>query len=250
MSSFVDAHCHLTHELFAADLPEVLERARKAGVEKVYCVSGMAGHDERVLDLAARHPGFVFPVLGVSPHDAPKTSDEQLKAELARVEENKEQIAAVGEIGFEFHYFKGEAEREAQRKIFRAQLELAEQLGKAVVVHSRKATKETLDELAGFNGKVMLHCCNDALLAREGAQRGYLVSVSTLKSRERQKIIAETPLESLCCETDSPFLSPEKGKRNEPANVVAAYEAVAVVKGISLSECAEKIYLNLKRFFR
>ncbi|MEW5955722.1 MAG: TatD family hydrolase [Candidatus Micrarchaeota archaeon] len=246
---FVDAHCHLLHEKFASDLPQVLERARKADVLRVYCVSGLLAHDVEVLELAARHPQFIFPVIGASPHDAPRMTGDELEQELALIEQNAARIAAVGEIGFEFHYFTEDEERRAQYKVFRAQLELAESLDKPVVIHSREASVQTLAELASFKGRVMLHCCSDPLLAEEGVKRGWLVSQPTLKSRIREKIMEATPLERLCCETDAPLLSPVPRQRNEPANVRLVYEEVARVKKKDLQEVSLRIFENIKEFF-
>ncbi|OIO22658.1 hypothetical protein AUJ65_05605 [Candidatus Micrarchaeota archaeon CG1_02_51_15] len=249
MVGFVDAHCHLLHERFKDDLPKVLNRAQEAGVERLYCVSGKLEHDEPVIELAARNKGFVFPIIGASPHDAPAMSEEQLEAELRLLEANATRIAAIGEIGLEFHYFKGELERKAQEKVFKAQLELAETLGKPVVIHCREAGEEVLRLLSGFKQGVMLHCCSNATLAAAGVERGWLVSQPTLKSRERQKIIAATPLERLCCETDSPFLASVRGERNEPARVGLAYYEIAQVKGIGLDAVKEAAWGNVKRFF-
>jgi len=246
---FVDAHCHLLHEKFADDLLGVLERAKRAGLARIYCVSGLLAHDVGVLELAARHPQFIFPVIGACPHDAPAMMGEELEQELALIEQNAARIAAIGEIGFEFHYFAQDEERRAQYKVFRAQLELAASLDKPIVIHSREASVPTLAELASFKGRVMLHCCTDPLLAAEGVKRGWLVSQPTLKSRVREKIIEATPLESLCCETDSPLLAPVRGERNEPANVRFVYEEVARVKGIDLDKVCEKIFDNVVEFF-
>jgi len=246
---FVDAHCHLLHEKFADDLLSVLERAKQAGLSRIYCVSGLLAHDVAVLELAARHPQFIFPVIGASPHDASRMAGEELEQELALIEKNASRISAIGEIGFEFHYFAEDEERRAQYKVFRAQLELAEALDKPVVIHSREASAPTLAELASFKGRVMLHCCSDPLLAEEGVRRGWLVSQPTLKSRTREKIIGATPLESLCCETDAPFLAPVPRERNEPANVRLVYEEVARIKKKDLEEVSEKIFDNLAGFF-
>jgi len=246
---FVDAHCHLLHKRFASDLPQVLERAQQAGVLRVYCASGALADDVAVLELAGRHPKFVFPVIGASPHEAATMSEDELEQELVLIEQNAARVAAIGEIGFEFHYFVEEEERRAQHKAFRAQLELAESLDKPVVIHSREASAHTLAELASFKGKVMLHCCSDSLLAASAVKRGWLVSQPTLKSRNREKIIEATPLEQLCCETDAPFLAPVRGERNEPANVRLAYEEVARIKKKELQEVSLKIFENIKKFF-
>lgn len=245
----VDAHCHLLHPWLEKEAEEVIARAKTAGLGRIYCVGGVIGSDEPVLRLAQRHPQLVFPVIGLSPHDAPKATSQQLEEMLSLIEKNHSRIAAIGEIGLEFHYFKEDSEREKQKQVLRTQLELAETLDKPVVIHSREATTELLEHLRAFKGKVMLHCCSDPLLASEGVRRGFLVSQSTLKSRQREKIVGAIPLESLCCETDSPFLAPVRGERNEPAKVREVYDFISATKNIDFEKTVEVILENIERFF-
>jgi len=252
---FVDAHCHLDHDLFEGGLPQVVAKAKAAGVDRVVCAGSSPAANDKVLRFRREFAGFVFAAAGISPHDAGKISKNALVAELGRLSQwaKAGELCAIGEIGLDWHYFKERNERDAQEHVFREQLSLAEKVCLPVVVHTRKAEEAVFEVLEEFPAvRVMLHCFLKPALARKAASKGWMVSLPTLKSDSVEKIAGKIPLERLLCETDSPFLwKNEAGvdARNEPANVIFAYKRIAAARKASLEHVAEKVTQNAEKFF-
>ncbi|MFH0973916.1 MAG: TatD family hydrolase [Candidatus Micrarchaeota archaeon] len=254
----VDAHCHLEHKRFAADIDAVIARARDAGFEHAINAGSSPQANEQILRLLEKHAPFLKTVLGLSPHDAHAEGDAGLQRSLAFLEKNKEKIMGVGEIGLEFHYFKREEERESQRRAFRAQLDWARDNALPVVVHSREASAETLSFLRPHNGAKVWHCFGESELASDALAAGCFLSLPTLKSSSA--VIHSAPLERLLCETDSPFLSLRgksadgksadgKSARNEPAEARWVYEEIARVKQKPFDEVAARVRENVRVVF-
>ncbi len=159
----IDTHAHLDA---CADRPSALiRRARSAGVDRIVTVGTGIESSQVALELADLHEE-VFAALGIDPHQAGD-------AEAGRVDELREllqheQAVAVGETGLD--YFRDRAPRDRQRKLFEAQLELAAELGKPVVIHTRDAEADTADVLSGFDGTVVMHCFSVAGAPRHRAR--------------------------------------------------------------------------------
>ncbi len=242
---FIDSHCHLEHPQFDADAGEVISRAKKAGLVKAVDAGSNLANNKKILSLREKNPGFIECVLGCSPHDA-NTAD--VEVELKFVKQNSGNILGIGEIGLEYHHFKKERERWKQIEVFEAFLNLAQSLNKPAVIHSREAGDLTVKLCEKYGVKTLMHCSLDPKLALAASTKGFTISVPTLKSSSKSKVIKNTPIEQLVCETDSPFLW-KQGERNEPSNVAAAYGEVAQIKGIEFEEAAQQITLNAKVFY-
>ena len=239
----IDTHAHLDA---CAEPPDVvLERAREAGVTRILTVGTGIDSSRAALELASSHDG-VFAVLGVHPHDADG-------ADAGRVEELRELFAdsravAVGETGLDF--YRDYAPRDGQRALFASELELARELGKPVVVHSRAADADTLAELEDFDGTVVLHCFSSPGLLAAALERGYYVSFAgnvTYKNAYDLRASARAvPAQRILVETDSPYLTPQarRGRPNEPANVVHTLAALASARGDDLGELEARIDEN------
>jgi TatD DNase family protein len=238
----VDVHCHLDHPGFERDLVVVLERARKKGVAAVI-TSGINGKTNRKsLELAA-HYDIVRASLGFYPGEQGSTEEE-----AGFIRRHAKDIVAVGEVGLDGS--EG-GELEKQRKRFRAMIMLAEELGKPIIVHSRKAEEEVLRMLAG-DARVVLHCFGGGRgLIREAAQRGYYFSIppNIVRSSHFQSMVREVDINQILTETDAPFLGPRRSERNEPMNVAAAVEKIAEIKGMTREEAEENIFMNYQRMF-
>ncbi len=242
---FVDFHAHLEHELFAGVLSQVVERAKQAGVRKIISAGSSRHANEQQLAIRKRFPDAVEVVLGIAPH-AHKETD--LREALAFVKQHEQEIAGIGEIGLDLHHF-GPETLDDQKTVFVAQLELAEQLGLPVVVHSRKAEEQVLELLAEFAGvKAVLHFFLVPKLAFPAVERGCLLSLPTIKSSSKAKIAREVPLKALACETDSPF-GLGAGSRSEPKDVALAYEEIAGEKKKPVEEVVQAICGNAEKFF-
>ena len=244
----IDTHAHLDA---CADRPSALiRRARSAGVDRIITVGTGIDSSRTALELAALHEE-VFAVVGIDPHQAGGT-------EAARVDDlrellDHEQAVAVGETGLD--YFRDRAPRDRQRKLFEAQLELAAELGKPVVIHTRDAEADTADVLAGFDGTVVMHCFSSPGLIDTVLERGYYVSfagnVTYPKASDLRAAAAQVPAERILAETDSPYLAPQirRGRPNEPANVVLTVAELAKARGEDPDELGALIAANAASAF-
>jgi TatD DNase family protein len=244
----IDTHAHLDA---CADPPDqVLERAREAGVDRVISIGSGIDSCRATLDLAWRNEG-VWAALGIHPHQAADADAERLD-ELRELLSD-ERAVAVGETGLDF--FRDYAPRERQRDLFARELDLAAELGKPVVVHTRDAEDETAAALEGFEGTVVLHCFSSPALVPVALVRGYYVSfagnLTYPKAEELREAAARVPADRLLAETDSPYLSPQprRGRPNEPANVVHTLHVLADVRGDDPSTLAEQIDRNAAAAF-
>ena len=240
----IDTHAHLD----PAEAPAVLDRARAAGVDRVVLVATTVAQAPETLALAERHDG-VFACLGVHPHEAGSPGDlGELRQLLGH-----ERAVAVGETGLD--YYRDYAPREAQRQLFQAELELAEDTAKPVVIHTRAADADTLAALRDFAGTVILHCFSSPPLLGTALDRGWYVSfagnVTYPKAPELREAAARVPRERLLAETDSPYLAPlpVRGKRNEPAFVVHTLAALADARGEDAAELGAQIDANATEAF-
>src|SRR6266540_1447768 len=224
--------------------------ARSAGVERIVTVGTGIDSCRAALELAELHEE-VFAALGIDPHQAGD-------AEADRVDELRDLLAheralAVGEIGLDF--FRDGSLRERQRRLFEAQLELAAELGKPVVIHTREAETETAAALASFEGTVVMHCFSSPGLLATVLERGYYVSfagnVTYPKAGDLRAAAAQVPAERILVETDSPYLAPQarRGRPNEPANVVLTVAALAEARGEVADELGARISANAAAAF-
>jgi TatD DNase family protein len=240
----MDCHCHLMHEKFDIDRSETIHRAKK-NLTAIIETGGNLAQNVQAIGLKNSHKGFIYAAAGLAPH---YVLNNDVKAELEMIERVADDILAIGEIGLEYHYFKENYERERQKQVFREQLMLAEKIGLPVVIHCREAWDDLLMILADFPmQKVMLHFFNKPKLLQEVLKRGYWISISTLKSYDLDRIIKDTPLNSLLAETDAPYMWSEG--RNEPANVSVVYEKISKIKGIQIEQVDMAIMANAAKFF-
>jgi TatD DNase family protein len=190
-------------------------------VERVVSVGSGIDSCRETLRLARALPG-VWAALGIHPHQAGDP-------DAARLGELRDLLAddravALGETGLDF--YRDYAPRDRQRDLFARQLELAAELGKPVVIHTRSADEDTATALEQFPGTVVLHCFSSPALLPVALERGYYVSfagnVTYPNAEELREAAREVPADRLLAETDSPYLSPQprRGRPNEPANVV------------------------------
>ncbi|MBX4212163.1 TatD family hydrolase, partial [Candidatus Pacearchaeota archaeon] len=233
---FIDVHCHL-------DLCEVsaVSRAKKAQVGII--VTAGTNHETNEKSLVfASHLKEVRAALGIYPIDALKMSDKEIEDEIELIRKNKNKIVAIGEVGMDF---KENAELERQKKTFIKFIELAKELDKPVIVHSRKAEEACIEVLEKKGIKrVLMHCFSgNKRLVKRIENNGWFMSVpaSVKHSEQFQLMVREVSISQLLCETDSPFLHPNKMRDNEPANVVESYKKISEIKGLTLKEVEQAI---------
>ena len=237
----IDTHAHLDA---LPDAAAALARARAAGVDRVIGIGCGVASAQATRAIAAAE-GSVWVAAGVHPHAAAEDEDPRVVVTDADV--------AVGEIGLDF--FRDYAPRDAQRRVFATQLDLAAALGKAVVVHSRAAARETAEVLAGFPGTVILHCFSDPELLPIALERRYYVSfagnVTYPKADELRAAAVRVAPDRILCETDCPYLSPQpvRGRPNEPAHVAHTVAALAAARGENAAALAARIDGNATAAF-
>jgi TatD DNase family protein len=263
--AFYDTHAHLDSPDFAADLPEVLARARAAGISRIITIGTDFNSSARALELSQAYPD-VFAAVGWHPNhvsEAPADIRPGLR-DLAR----HPKVVALGETGLDYHRMPSaqaaaaaaddERPKAKQAALFRQHLEVAAELGLNVVVHQRDALADTLKVMEAFAGRVrgVFHCFVDEAAAVERIRAlGSLVSftgVLTFKNAASVRVaLAATPLGQFMLETDCPYLAPApyRGRRCEPAYVKEIAEIAAQVKGVSLEELSAATCATARRFF-
>jgi TatD DNase family protein len=244
----IDTHAHLdggTDEVGA-----VVRRAKDAGVTRIVAVGAGIESCRATLRLAHEHDG-VYAALGIHPHQA-GSDDATRLAELWELLGDTRAVA-VGETGLDF--YRDYAPHDAQVELFERQLDLAEELGKPVVVHTRAADEETARALERFGGTVVLHCFSSPGLLPVALERGYYVSfagnVTFPKAADLRAAAAAVQPDRILTETDSPYLAPQpvRGRENEPANVVHTLTTLAEVRGEDPRALEEQIESNATAAF-
>jgi len=249
----VDTHAHLDSGQFRADLEAVMDRALANGVGTILTVGCDLASSRASVELATRYEP-IWASVGIHPHDA-ASADAAALAELAQLA-GVGKVVAIGETGLDF--YRDRAPRDLQRQAFRAQIRLARQLVKPLIVHDRDAHDEVVailrDEGASEVGGVM-HCFSgDLALARECIALGFFISFAgplTYPNSALRSVAEALPVDVMLIETDCPYLAPQpwRGKRCEPAHVRATAEALAALKGLSLDDVARVTSLNARRLF-
>jgi TatD DNase family protein len=244
----IDTHAHLDACAEPADV--LVERARAAGVGRIVSVGSGIDSCRETLTIAEREQG-VFAALGIHPHQAGDPDADRLD-ELRELL-GHERAVAVGETGLDF--YRDYAPRDRQRQLFERQLALADELDKAVVVHTRAAPSETAELLAGFEGTVVLHCFSEPELLPIALDRGYYLSfagnLTYPKTEDLREAARNVPPDRLLVETDSPYLAPQprRGHPNEPANVVHTAAILAETRGEDPGELAARLDANATAAF-
>jgi TatD DNase family protein len=236
----IDTHAHLESVPGGAD--EAVAEAAAAGVERILTIGR-----EQAVELAARHPG-VWAVIGWHPHEAVEADVQALRPLLSAP-----RVVAVGEIGLDF--YRDNAPRAAQRRAFAEQVELANETGLPLVIHTRDADQETFTMLERARVGVVLHCFSSPQRLDQAVERGYLMSfagnVTYPKATDLQEAAGSVPEHLLLAETDSPYLAPVplRGRPNRPANVMHTLTFLAGLRGVAAAELARVIEANAARVF-
>jgi TatD DNase family protein len=228
----IDTHAHL--DACAEPPGELLRRARNVGVARVITIGSGVASCRTALQISEAEHGVVA-ALGIHPHQAGDVAPADLD-ELRRLLAHP-RAAAVGETGLD--YYRDYAPRDRQRELFRAQAELAIELAKPLVVHTRAAEDDTLAVLEGLppGAGVVLHCFASPGLLPAALERGWYVSfagnVTYPKAQALRLAAAAVPADRILAETDSPYLAPQpvRGRPNEPANVVHVLATLAATRG-------------------
>ena len=248
---FTDTHAHVFKEYYE-NIDEVVANAHKNGIDRIIVDADNIKSCYEVLELANEYDE-VYCCLGIHPEEV----DDSLEELKIIVEDNKDnpKFIAIGEIGLDYYWTKDTKVK--QQVLLEEQLKLAEKYNKPVIIHSREATKDTIDILSKYPNVIGdIHCFSGSLeTAQIYLKMGYYIGVGgvvTFKNANIKDVIKEIPLDRLLLETDSPFLSPEpvRGKTNEPANVKHVAEFIADLKGVEVEELSKITEENVNRLFK
>lgn len=248
---FTDTHAHVFKEYYE-NIDEVVANAHKNGIDRIIVDADNIKSCYEVLELANKYDE-VYCCLGIHPEEVDDSLEELKKI----VEDNKDnpKFIAIGEIGLDYYWTKDTKEK--QQVLLEEQLKLAEKYNKPVIIHSREATKDTIDILTKYPNVIGdIHCFSGSLeTAQIYLKMGYYIGVGgvvTFKNANIKDVIKEIPLDRLLLETDSPFLSPEpvRGKTNELANVKHVAEFIADLKGVEVEELSKITEENVNRLFK
>ena len=250
----IDSHCHLDRLDLSShqdSLANALNSAREQGVKGFLCIGIGFANAKALLDLQ-RQQKDVWLAMGVHPlNDELAVEAEQLQHWCSMSE-----VVAVGETGLDYHYKPETAD--AQIQSFATHLQVADDLNKPVVVHTRSAEDDTLALIRNQNARAagILHCFTESWqMAEQALALGYYVSISgivTFHNAENVREVAKKiPLERLLIETDSPYLAPVpyRGKPNEPAYLPRVAECIADIRAIELQELVAATTANFHRLF-
>ncbi len=260
MSLLIDIHCHLDHPLFEGKLDETIKNAEKAGLKVVLTAGINPETNRKTLEIAEKYD-IVKAALGIYPvqtlQKEIETGSYPLKPNIFDIDEeiefmrkNKNKISAIGECGLD--YSQNEDPKK-QKDLFLKQISLAEKTKKPIIVHSRKAEADCVDILeTSKSKKIIMHCFSGKKsLVKKIDDNGWFMTLPTniVRSHQFQFIAEYLPITQLFCETDSPYLSPFKDKRNEPSFVIEAYKKLAEIKKMELKEVVNNVWMNWQRVF-
>ncbi|RYY83438.1 MAG: TatD family deoxyribonuclease [Chitinophagaceae bacterium] len=250
--TLIDTHAHLYLPEFRERWPDLLERARVAGVGEILLPAIDSETHGAVLELEAAHPECRA-MMGLHPCSVGENFQEELEMVRRYFEERR--FVAVGEIGLDFYWDKTFTEQ--QYEAFHQQIALALEYGVPIAVHSRAATAEAIEVVRQYPGlRGVFHCFGGTIEEAEtliglGFYLG-IGGVLTFKNAGLDKVVAATGLDRLVLETDAPYLAPVpfRGKRNEPSYLRPIAEKLAEVTGKTLLEVAEATTANARALFR
>ncbi len=246
---FTDTHCHIFKEYFD-DIDATLNKALENKVNRYINNADNISSSKEVLELVDKY-NLMYGAIGIHPEYV----DNYTKEDLSFIEKNltNKKIVAIGEIGLDYHYTK--ENKEKQIELFERQLKLAEKYNKPVIVHSREATKDTIDTLKKYKVKGVIHSFSGSFeTACIYIKMGFLLGLNgviTFKNANIKEVYKKVPLHNIVLETDSPYLAPVpyRGKKNEPANILVIAEFLASLYGVSISYLSEVTNENIARIF-
>ena len=247
---FIDTHCHLERKYYD-NIEKVIEDNRKAGIDKII-VSGCEKEEiKEVLEYAEKYED-VYLTLGFHPEYADLVTEEDI-IWLKQIITTNKKVIGIGEIGLDYYYSK--ESREKQITLFKKLLSLASELSLPVVIHSRDATKDTVDILKEYDLKGIIHCFSGSLeTAKKYIKMGYYLGIGgvvTFKNSNLRETLKELSLDNIVLETDSPYLSPTplRGTVNSSKNIPLIAEELTKIYSVSINEVGLKTISNTKTIF-
>ncbi len=255
MTPIFDTHAHYDDEAFDEDRDALLAELPENGIARVVNVGASLASCGRTIELMNRYD-YIYGAIGVHPSETAELNDEAF--EWLRQQCQLEKCVAVGEIGLDYYW--DEPDRELQKEWFRRQLNLARELAKPVIIHSRDAAKDTVDLMTEEHAEEIggvIHCYS---YTKETAEvflkMGFYFGIGgvlTFKNAKKLKeAVAYIPLDRIVLETDCPYLAPEpnRGKRNSSLNIPYVVKALAEIKGVEEETVRKAAWENAHKMYR
>lgn len=241
----IDTHCHFEKEDYD-HIEEILIKCKDKGIDKII-VSGYDLESSKDAVMLANKYKEIYATVGFLPEILEREESNNIE-ELERLIQN-EKVIGIGEIGLDYHWYKDN--KEAQKKLFILQIELAIKYNKPIVIHCREAIQDCYDIMKNYKDlRGTMHCYSGSIeMAKEIIKLGFYISiggVSTFKNSKTIKdVIKEIPLEYILLETDSPYLTPEpyRGKKNYPYYIDFIAKKISEIKNIDV-EIVQKVTIS------
>lgn len=249
----IDTHCHIDFKEYNKNREEVMERAQKK-LRAIINSGASLGGNRRTLKFKEEYPGFLYPTLGFHPSNVLKADSSIIEEALNEIRQNIGQAVAVGETGLDFHNLDDESSKKRQIEVFETFIELAVEYELPLVIHARDAEKQALEMVTNHSSipDVIFHCYGgDSETASQIVDECYYLSFSTIISfsKHHQDLARDIPISNILTETDSPYLSPFKGTRNEPAFVEEVVKTLAQIKDVSGDKVDKETQENAMKIF-
>lgn len=268
-----DTHCHLNFKAFDEKVDEVINEAKKVGVNQIVIPGTDVLTSKKAVEIAEKFED-VYVAVGIHPHHVfeiyqGKTEKFSLASDLKNIEDllKNIKVVAIGEIGIDRHIYQktkypdykiAEEFVDLQKEFFLEQIKLAHKYKKSLIIHNREAKKDVIEVLTNHQSLVtnhssVFHCCEpDSELLEFAKNHKMFIGVDgdITYHKEKQEFIKTVPLEMLVLETDSPYLSPFRKFPNEPKNIPVIAEFVAKLKGIEVDEVMKQTTENAQTLFK
>lgn len=254
----IDTHTHIDGEEFAEDRALAVQRAKEAGVEKVFVPAIDLKSVSSVLQTCRQFPGYAYPMIGLHPEEVKADWRNQLAQMKPMLDDSSHPFIAIGEVGLDY-YWSREFEAE-QLQAFEEQVEWAAEYDLPLMIHCRKAQNEMVHILKRHEKELarggVFHCFTgnekeaEQLLQFDNFVLG-IGGVLTFKKSHLPEVLAGIPIDRIVIETDSPYMAPVpmRGKRNESAYVAFVLKRIAEIYGISEDEADRRTTANALRIF-
>lgn len=251
---FIDTHTHNYDAAYAEDADAVIARSMEAGVGILIQPDVDSREREAMFQLTERHPGVLYPMLGLYPGSVDEHWRDEIDAMLKYADRG---IVAIGEVGLDYHY--GAETAALQKEAFRAQIDIAAQMGLPLNIHLREATDDFFDIMEGcrhlglrgnlhaYSGSYETFC----RVQKYGDWRVGIGGVVTFKKASLAETARRIPLERIVLETDSPYLTPtpHRGERNESSYIPLIAARIAEFKGVGVEEVAAVTTASARELF-
>lgn len=250
---FVDTHAHLDFESFDDDRDAVIQRAIENKLSAIITIGTSLETSRQAIRFAENYAS-IYAAVGVHPSDCAE-ADEKDYQEIEKLAANKK-VIAIGEIGLD--YYRMYTDKETQKNAFKKQIQIARKVKLPVIVHTRESQNDAIqmlvDEGANDVSGVLHSFSGTSDILEKALSTNFYISYTggvTFKNSTTDDLVANTPVERLLLETDSPFITPVpfRGKRNEPSYVIHTAKRIAEIKGISVEKLAEITTENARHLF-